>query len=71
MHTHLLGALSMEDMLQGCEAGALFLVVHHGVAVAEGAALHVLPAQPHVVACAGAGINAGMEGGGGFGEGVF
>lgn len=27
------------------------LVVHHGVAVAEGASLHILPAQPHVVPC--------------------
>lgn len=34
-------------------APTALLVVQHSMAVGEGAALHVLPAQPHVVACGG------------------
>ena len=45
------GLLAGVHVVDGDVLLAGLLVVDDGVAVAEGAALHVLPAQPHVVAC--------------------
>ena len=45
--------LAGEDVAQRSVALSSLLVVHHRVPVAEGAALAVLPAQPHMVPCTG------------------
>ena len=51
-HSELAGLLAGEYVAERGVALRRLLVVHHGVAVAEGAALAVLPAQAHMVACA-------------------
>ena len=43
--------LAGKDVAEGREALARLLVVGHCVAVGEGAPLHILPRQPHMVAC--------------------
>ena len=50
-HSELAGLLAGEHVAERGVALCSLLIMHHGVAVAEGAALAILPAQAHMVAC--------------------
>lgn len=50
-HGEKVGLLPRVDVVERCVLLARLLVVQHGVAVAKGAALHVLPTETHMKPC--------------------